>query len=176
MRSRITVCALFIFVLLPARSETATAAFPAIHCRCGTSFSASPFQHAFWTALPLRTLSTTAAFPAIHCRCGTLFSAAPFQHAFWTALSLAPYTATAANYVIRCRCGMPVSPSFCRRSFPRWKVPGETAFCHHLLIFVISGSASEVALGGPAPVPCGEGAGQIAVSPSPSRITFSNSL
>ena len=68
--SRITVCALFIFVLLPARSETATAAFPAIHCRCSTLFSASPFQHAFWTALPLRTLSTTAPIPAFLCHCG----------------------------------------------------------------------------------------------------------
>ncbi len=27
---------------------------------------------------------------------------------------------------------MPVSLSFCRRSFPCWKVPGETAFLHHL--------------------------------------------
>ena len=59
-----------------------------------------------------------------------------------------------------------------RRSFPRWKVPVEMAFCHHLLIFVIIGSASEVALGGPAPVPCGEGDGQIAVPPSPSRIRY----
>ena len=32
-----------------------------------------------------------------------------------------PITATAANPVIRCRCGMPVSLSFCRRSFPCWK-------------------------------------------------------
>ena len=81
-------------------------------------------------------------------------------------------TATAANPVIRCRCGMPVSLSFCRRSFPCWKVPGETAFRRHLLEFVISWSASEVAPGGPASVPCGEGAGQIAVPPSPSRIRY----
>ena len=81
-------------------------------------------------------------------------------------------TATAANPVIRCRCGMPVSLSFCRRSFPCWKVPGETAFRRHLLEFAISWSASEVAPGGPAPVSCGEGAGQIAVSPSPSRIRY----
>ena len=83
-----------------------------------------------------------------------------------------PITATAANPVIRCRCGMPVSLSFCRRSFPCWKVPGETAFRRHLLEFVISWSASEVAPGGPASVSYGEGAGQIAVSPSPSRIRY----
>ena len=83
-----------------------------------------------------------------------------------------PFAATAAKPVIRCRCGKPAPASFCLRSFPRWKVPVEMAFCHHLLIFVISGSASEVALGGPASVCCGEGAGQIAVSPSPSRIRY----
>ena len=148
-----------------------------------------------------------------------------------------PITATAANPVIRCRCGMPVSLSFCRRSFPCWKVPGETAFRRHLVVgcpflcpsadapfragrcrvkrlfavtfsnslsagprqrwllvalhrfpaekvpanvalhrhlleFVISWSASEVAPGGPAPVSCGEGDGQIAVPPSPSRIRY----
>ena len=83
-----------------------------------------------------------------------------------------PFTATAAKPVIRCRCGKPAPASFSLRSFPRWKVPVEMAFCHHLLIFVISGSASEVALGGPAPVPCGEGDGQIAVPPSPSRIRY----
>ena len=39
------------------------------------------------------------------------------------------------------------------------KVPGETVYCHHLLIFVMCQSASEVALGGPAMVPCREGDG-----------------
>ena len=81
-------------------------------------------------------------------------------------------TATAANPVIRCRCVMPVSLSFCRRSFPCWKVPGETAFRRHLLEFVISWSATEVALGGPASVSCGEGADKCGFSPSPSRIRY----
>ena len=57
-----------------------------------------------------------------------------------------PITATAANPVIRCRCGMPVSLSFCRRSFPCWKVPGEAALRRHLLEFVISRPASEASL------------------------------
>ena len=39
-----------------------------------------------------------------------------------------PFAATAAKPVIRCRCGA----SFSLRSFPRWKVPVEMAFCHHL--------------------------------------------
>ena len=51
--------------------------------------------------------------------------------------------------------------------FPAEKVPANVALHRHLLEFVISWSASEVAPGGPASVPCGEGAGQIAA------VTFS---
>ena len=54
----------------PIHSPSTTAAFPAIHCRCGTAFPAEPLLRAFSTALSLRNPSTTAAFPAIHCRCG----------------------------------------------------------------------------------------------------------
>ena len=81
-------------------------------------------------------------------------------------------TATAANPVIRCRCGMPVSLSFCRRSFPCWKVPGETALRRHLLRFVISRPVPKGSLAGLVRETHPEGAGQIAVPPSPSRIRY----
>ena len=45
------------------------AAFPAILCRCGITFSAAPLLQAICAALCLRPFSTTAAFPAILCRC-----------------------------------------------------------------------------------------------------------
>ena len=174
-RCRIAMCTQFIFVLLPARSETATAANPVIRCRCGMPFSAAPFQHAFWTAcrsplyrngsrfrdsVPLwcaifrRTLSA-CLLDGIVVRPFTATAAA----CLLDGIVVRPFAATAAKPVIRCRCGKPAPASFSLRSFPRWKVPVEMAFCHHLLIFVISGSASEVALGDPAPVSCGEGAG-----------------
>ena len=50
-----------------------------------------------------------------------------------------------------------------------WKVPGETAFLHHLLEFVISGPVPEASLAGHAREPHPEGAGESAVCPSPSR-------
>ena len=37
--------------------------------------------------------------------------------------------------------------------FVDWQVPGKTAYCHHLLDFVISRPASEASLTGPAPFP-----------------------
>ena len=60
--------------------------------------------------------------------------------------------------------------SVARHRFPAEKVTVKSLFRRHLLEFVISWCATEVALGGPAPVSCGEGAGQIAVPPSPSRL------
>ena len=115
------MCALFIFVLLPARSETATAADSVIRCRCGVPFSAAPFQPAFWTASSFAPFATTAADSVIRCRCGVPFSAAPFQPAFWMASSFAPFAATAADSAIRCRCGMSAPPFFFQQSFLRWK-------------------------------------------------------
>ena len=187
------MCSLFIFVLLPARSETATAADSAIRCRCGVPFSAAPFQHAFWTALsfaPLPQRQQNPQFGTVvechfpphpfsmpsgrHCRSPLYRNGSKFRNSvpLWSVIFrrprsaclldgivVRPFAATAAKPVIRCRCGKPAPASFCLRSFPRWKVPVEMAFCHYLLIFVISGSASEVALGDPAPVSCGEGAG-----------------
>ena len=54
----------------PIHSPSTTAAFLAIHCRCGTAFPAEPLLRALPTASPLSPPSTTAAFPAIRCRCG----------------------------------------------------------------------------------------------------------
>ena len=48
------------------------------------------------------------------------------------------------------------------------KVPGETAFLHHLLEFVIGRPAPGVSLASPAREPHPEGAGESAVCPSPS--------
>ena len=105
--SRISVGAHFAFT----SSFSATAAFPAIRCRCGKPFSAAPFLQAFWTALSLCLFATTAAFPAIRCRCGKPFSSAPFLQAFRTPLPSFPFSATAANSAIRCRCGLWVRAS-----------------------------------------------------------------
>ena len=89
----------------PIHSPSTTAAFPAIHCRCGTAFPAEPLLRALPTALSLSPPSTTAAFPAIHCRCGTAFPAEPLLRALPTASPLSPPSTTAAFPAIRCRCG-----------------------------------------------------------------------
>ena len=59
-----------------------------------------------------------------------------------------------------CLLNRPLSSAFLRvfLFFVDWQVPGKTAFCHHLLEFVVSGPASEASLthcSGPRP----EGAG-----------------
>ena len=58
------------------------------------------------------------------------------------------------------------------RRFSHRKVPGETAFLRHLLGFVMCQPASEKALGGPASIPCREGADRCDFSPSPSRFRY----
>ena len=73
LHSRISVGAHFAFT----SSFAATAAFPAIRCRCGQPFSSAPFLQAFWTAFSFCLFAATAAFPAIRCRCGQPFSSAP---------------------------------------------------------------------------------------------------
>ena len=52
------------------------------------------------------------------------------------------------------------------------KVPGETAFLHHLLEFVIGRPAPDVSLASPAREPHPEGAGRNGLSPPPSRIRY----
>ena len=59
------------------------------------------------------------------------------------------------------------SSVFLMWTFSHWKVSGQTAFLHHLLIFVMCQPASEQALIGPASVPYQEGADRCGLSPSP---------
>ena len=109
-----------------------------------------------------RSASATAAFPAIRCRCG-------------------------AFHIGRCRVkrlfsvtfpvSLRVNPRQSRllealRRFLAEKVPTDVAFLRHLLIFVMSQPASEKALGGPASIPCREGADGCGFSPSPSRFRY----
>ena len=89
----------------PIHSPSTTAAFPAIHCRCGNAFPAEPLLGALSTALSLSPPSTTAAFPAIHCRCGTAFPAELLLRALPTASPLSSPSTTAAFLAIHCRCG-----------------------------------------------------------------------
>ena len=56
------------------------------------------------------------------------------------------------------------------RRFLAEKVPTDVAFLRHLLIFVMSQPASEKAPGGPASIPCREGADRSGLSPSPCLI------
>ena len=58
------------------------------------------------------------------------------------------------------------------RRFSHRKVPGGTAFFHHLLDFVMNGPAPEASLAGPAPAARPEGADGCGFSPSPSRIRY----
>lgn len=58
------------------------------------------------------------------------------------------------------------------RPFSHWKVPGGTAFLHHLLDFVMDGPASEASLAGPAPAARPEGADRCGFSPSPSHFRY----
>ena len=67
---------------------------------------------------------------------------------------------------------MPRPPSPTLPGSPIRKVPGQTAFLHHLLDFVITRPAPEVLPGGPAPFFLPEGADQRAVLPSPSRFRY----
>ena len=176
-----------------------TAVFPAIRCRCGRSFSSAPFLRAFWTALPFCPFSTTAAFPMIRCRCGATFSSAPFPllpkelskslshlpkvcrfSAFPSHLPKVRKSRIASKRSVVAfvpfmisypsegagRNGILPPPSHFRY------VPGETVYCHHLLIFVMCQSASEMVLGGPAMVPCREGADKGGISPSPSWFRY----
>ena len=55
---------------------------------------------------------------------------------------------------------------------PIRKVPGETAFLHHLLEFVMGRPAPGVSLASPAREPHPEGAGRNGLSPPPSRIRY----
>ena len=58
------------------------------------------------------------------------------------------------------------------RPFSHWKVPGETAFLHHLLDFVMNLSASEASFAGPAPAAHPESADGCGFSPSPSHFRY----
>ena len=58
------------------------------------------------------------------------------------------------------------------RPFSHWKVPGGTAFLHHLLDFVMNGPASEASFAGPAPAARPEGADGCGFSPSPSHFRY----
>ena len=102
----------------PIHSPSTTAAFTAIHCRCGTAFPAEPLLRALPTASPLSPPSTTAAFPAIHCRCGNAFSAESLLGALSTALSLSPPSTTAAFLAIHCRCGTAFPAELLLRALP----------------------------------------------------------
>ena len=53
------------------------------------------------------------------------------------------------------------------RPFSHWKVPGETAFLHHLLDFVMNGPASEASFASPVLFFCRESADRCGLSPSP---------
>ena len=66
-------------------------------------------------------------------------------------------------------CGIYVRPPSVFLPSAIQKVPGETAFLHHLLEFVISRPTPEAFLIGPALCSLPEGADESAVCPSPSR-------
>ena len=158
-RCRIAMCTQFIFVLLPARSETATAANPVIRCRCGMPFSAAPVQHAFRTALSFAPLPQRQQIPQFGAVAASLLlrpsACGPFRAGRYR---LKWHFATTFSF------SLSADPrqrwlSVARHRFPAEKVPVKSLFRRHLLEFVISWSATEVALGGPAPVSCGEGAG-----------------
>ena len=51
-------------------ATTATAAFPAIRCRCGSTFPCRPVLTVFQGGFTVRQGSATAAYLAIRCRCG----------------------------------------------------------------------------------------------------------
>ena len=51
-------------------ATTATAAFPAIQCRCGRTFLCRTVLTVFQGGFTVGQDSATAAFPAIRCRCG----------------------------------------------------------------------------------------------------------
>ena len=87
----------------------------------------------------------------------------------------------------RCRVKWPFSTTFSNSSWadlpqmslspalpgnPIRKVPGETAFLHHLLEFVMGRPAPGVSLASPAREPHPEGAGRNGFSPPPSRIRY----
>ncbi len=64
---------------------SATAANPAIRCRCGSSISRVPFPQALYGIFPPFPLFTTAAKPTFRCRCGNSLShvsslQAPVRH------------------------------------------------------------------------------------------------
>ena len=86
-------------------ATTATAAFPAIQCRCGSTFPCRPVLTVFQGGFTVRQDSATAAFPAIRYRCGSTFPCRPVLTAFQGGFTVRQGSATAAYLAIRCRCG-----------------------------------------------------------------------
>ena len=109
------------------RASTTTAAFSAIRCRCGRTFSCHPVFTVLQGGLTVRRVSTTAAFPAIRCRCGRTFSCHPVLTVFQGGFTVRHVSTTAAFSAIRCRCGstFPCHPRL--HGAPR-RLYGQTCF------------------------------------------------
>ena len=86
-------------------ATTATAAFPAIQCRCGSTFPCRPVLTVFQGGFTVRQDSATAAYLAIRCRCGSTFPCRPVLTVFQGGFTVRQDSATAAFPAIRCRCG-----------------------------------------------------------------------
>ena len=157
---------------LPFRPVSITAAFSAIRCRCGTTLWKVPTEAAFLHHLlefvisrpaPEASLAGHAREPHPEGAGESAVCPSPSRLGTWQHLTPSEGATFMWHYVR--------PPSVFLFSVS-WKVPGETAFLHHLLEFVISGPAPEASLAGPAREPLPEGAGESAVYPSPSRIRY----
>ena len=105
----------------------------------------------------------------------------------WHLCDVRPHQYSCLRPSGRCRVKWPFSTTFSNSSWadlpqmslspalpgnPIRKVPGETAFLHHLLEFVMGRPAPGVSLASPAREPHPEGAGRNGFSPPPSRIRY----
>ena len=155
---------------LPLRPVSTTAVFSAIRCRCGTTLWKVPTEAAFLHHLlefviinrpaPEASLAGHAREPHPEGAGESAVCPSPSHLGTWHHFTPSERATFMWHYVR--------PPSVFLFSVS-WKVPGETAFLHHLLEFVISGPVPEASLAGHAREPHPEGAGESAVCPSPSR-------
>ena len=89
-----------------------TAAFPAIHCRCGMAYPKPQHPQAAQGTFQPSPISTMAPFPAICCRCGMAHPKPLRPQAAQRTFHPSPTSTTAAFPAICCRCGTTTCKQF----------------------------------------------------------------